>query len=613
MDFVKRMIQKKSVRYFLIGSGIVLFVIASNLFLQYCQNNRSWELAFKFAFSWHQEKFFLGSGVLLLFLLFWIGVSGSIILGGSFYGVFILLLGFADYQKMFYREEPIYPDDFKMLTELGLIREMIGLPMFLVAVLLAVGGLALLIWGMVKSLHLSRQKQLMRLGTLLFSLVMLGYVSNFNNPNNLLRRAYNRSALWIPYSQKMNYYNTGFIGGFLYNLKVEPMDQPSGYSKEAVLEITDRYQAEVASVNQYRNDSKPNIVFIMSESFSDPLKLAGLSITGDPLSDYRSIANETYSGQMLSQNYGGGTANIEFEALTGFSMELLNPQMTTPYTMLVPKMTEIPSIVSLLKGRGYQATAIHPYNTSMYKRKSVYQILGFDDFLYEDTMENQATLGNNPYISDEAAYQEVLTLLEDTNTAQFIHLVTMQTHMPYADKYPNLDYSVTGDGNLPAIENYLQDIAYSSQALKGFLQELRQQKQQTLVVFWGDHLPSLYSDSMKAANQESALHETEFLIWDSKKGLTKQTENDVVTSPFYFSADLFEQARLTTTGFYQLLVGLQEVLPAFEKGFYYQDGQWQSEISLSTEAQEIYDEYQMIQYDVLAGEGFSMATNFFKE
>ncbi len=137
----------------------------------------------------------------------------------------------------------------------------------------------------------------------------------------------------------------------------------------------------------------------MSESFSDPSRLNGVEITGDPLADYYAVADQTYSGQMLSQNYGGGTANIEFEALTGFSMGLFNAQLTTPYTMLVPKMNQLPSIVSTLKDQNYHTTAIHPYNTSMYKRKDVYEVLGFDEFISENTMTYTDTIEDNPYIS----------------------------------------------------------------------------------------------------------------------------------------------------------------------------------------------------------------------
>lgn len=207
----------------------------------------------------------------------------------------------------------------------------------------------------------------------------------------------------------MNYYNTGFMGGFLYNLPVDAMEKPENYSEAAVKKVTKTYEAK----QNEEDTEKPNIVYVMSESFSDPARLKGLEVYGgDPLQDYRAVADKTYSGQMLSQNYGGGTANIEFEALTGFSMELFNAQMTTPYTMLVPEFQMFPSLVSTLKKRGYETTAIHPYNTSMYKRKDVYQTFGFDQFLDESTMKHTDKIENNPYISDEAAYREIFDQLE---------------------------------------------------------------------------------------------------------------------------------------------------------------------------------------------------------
>lgn len=107
---------------------------------------------------------------------------------------------------------------------------------------------------------------------------------------------------------------------------------------------------------------------------------------------------------------------------------------------------------------------------------------------YTDTIEN------NPYISDESAYKEVMTLLKEEKTPQFIHLVTMQTHMPYDGKYDNLDYPAKtsdGSGTLD-LENYLQDISYSSTALKQFTEELKNLSRRTLVVFWGSSSRDLF-------------------------------------------------------------------------------------------------------------------------
>ncbi|MBX8938319.1 LTA synthase family protein [Enterococcus gilvus] len=598
-------LRKFSWRQFLKIIGVVGLIIVSNLFFQLTQNEFSFDLAFKFAFSWHTEKFFLGCFVLLIFYGWISSFLGSLKTGSIFYTLTVIGVGIANYLKMKYRMEPIYPDDLKMITEFGMIRDMVGIPLFILFILLLAVGIFLIVFSIRKSLKLEKKRQWLRVGLFVLTSGLLIYIGGFNQQGNLLRKAYNKTALWIPYSQKMNYYNTGFMGGFLYNLPVEAMEKPENYSAAAVKKVTKEYQNKTKEAT----DEKPNIVYVMSESFSDPGRLDGVEIFGgDPLQDYRAVANKTYSGQMLSQNYGGGTANIEFEALTGFSMELFNAQMTTPYTMLVPEFHSFPSLVGTLKGRGYETTAIHPYNTSMYKRKDVYKTFGFDQFLDESTMKHTDKIENNPYISDEAAYQEIFDHLEKNKKPQFLHLVTMQTHMPYENKYNDLTYGVQGD-NSSAVRSYLQDIAYSSEALKAFLEKLDDLPERTLVVFWGDHLPGIYSDAIQEENQGHQLHETEFLMYDNRHQLNNQ---QVTTSPFYFAADLFQQGRLQLTGFQSLLVALQKELPAFEKGMYYQSGQWFKEARLNKQQEKIYRDYQMIQYDITAGKQYSLKEKFFE-
>ncbi|WP_066026451.1 LTA synthase family protein [Enterococcus mundtii] len=607
--------QQKILRITTLGVVTVLVILISNLYLQWCQNNLSVDLALKFAFSWHTEKFLLACFVLLTVFLFMVAFAGSYLFGLLFYLVSIGILGFANYLKMSYRQEPIYPDDLKMITEFNLLKDMTGTPIFIGLMLVAALTIGGVIWAIVRSFKKDRTFQIYRVLTLVMTVAMMGYFSNFNNPNNLLRKAYNQTALWIPYSQKMNYYNTGFIGGFLYNLKVEPMERPEGYSKEKITEITEKYQAIADEKNQTASNEQPNIIYVMSESFSDPSHLNGVTVTGDPLADYREVANQTYSGQMLSQNYGGGTANIEFEALTGLSMALFNGQMTTPYTMLVPKLDQLPSLVSTLNAQNYRTTAIHPYNTSMYKREDVYQTLGFDSFISEGNMTYTDTIDNNPYISDESAYKEILDLLKDEETPQFVHLVTMQTHMPYAGKYSQLDFSATTEDNngTDTLDNYLQDIAYSSQALKAFTEALKDTPRRTLVVFWGDHLPGIYSDEIKNKNEKQALHQTEFLMFDTAGELEKRETNDAVTSPFYFAANLLEQTNQKTTGFYQLLLEMESAIPAFERELYFQNGQWGKEAQLNQAQEEVYEAYRLIQYDLVSGEQYSLDAGFYEK
>src|SRR5699024_11488846 len=115
-----------------------------------------------------------------------------------------------------------------------------------------------------------------------------------------------------------------------YNMRVKAMEEPADYSKKKIQNIVDQYQKKLPEPSAKAKE-KPNIVYVMSESFSDLAHLKRLTITGEPLKDYYAVANQTYSGKMLSQNYGGGTANIEFSALTGFSLSFLAPTLHTPY------------------------------------------------------------------------------------------------------------------------------------------------------------------------------------------------------------------------------------------------------------------------------------------
>ncbi|MDR0921383.1 MAG: LTA synthase family protein [Lactobacillales bacterium] len=594
----------KKLTYLFEGLFSVLLVLLSSFYLQLCQNQFSFQLATNFAFSWHTTKFLLGTLVLLVLYLFFVSLLGSFRGGGAFYTLFIGFLGFADYMKMAKREEPIYPDDFSILFQVRLLYDMLGVKLFAVLVI----GVALLLIIVYRSLKasfkLSRKGQILRVGTLIMTVLSLGYIGQFNQPKNLLRQGYNQSALWIPYSQKMNYYNVGFVGGFLYNLNVSPMDKPEGYSQETIEKIVKNYPP----VKETTTSEKPNIVFVMSESFSNPDLLKGIELNQNPIESYQEVARKGIRGSMLSQGYGGGTANIEFEALTSFSIEPLNAQLTTPYTQLVPKLENFPSIVEQVEHLGYETTAIHPYNTSMYKREDVYRVLHFNQFLSEKNMTNTEKQENNPYISDESAYKEVLKQLDKSTQPQFVHLVTMQTHMPYENKYSTLDFYSFGAANNRTLDNYFQDIHEASEALGQFVEQAKKLKRPTIIVFWGDHLPGIYDENIRQQNTNATLHQTEFMIYDTQ---SEESVEPIVTSPIYFSPMTFEKGNLALSGYQKLLLNLQKVLPAFEKNLYYQKGDWQAERSLTKEEQKIYEDYRMIEYDIVAGKQYSLKEKFF--
>ena len=188
----------------------------------------------------------------------------------------------------------------------------------------------------------------------------------------------------------------------------------------------------------------------------------------------------------------------------------------------------------------------------------------------------------------------------------------MQTHMPYGKKYPDKNIAVTGDVDTNAIADYLTDIEYSSHALLKFLEELKQVDRRTIVVFWGDHLPAIYSDEFQASLNPVDLHLTEFLLYDTADELKDKKNNQEIISPFYFTSTMVTQAGLKQAPMDRLLQELSSQIPAFEKTHAYQNGEWQERVSLDNKhLKTLYHDYQLIQYDIVAGKQYSLKTGFF--
>ena len=596
--------------------SLLMTVFVVHLYLQWTQNDLDAGLVVNFVFAWHTEKFLISTGVVVTLGLWLWALLGNIRWANALLLLSGGILGMATYEKMLQRNEPVYPSDLKMLTEATFLLEMLN------GRALAALGLVLVLFlaFVFFSLRQSKSKKTVKLGwkarVLVFfaTSIALGYAGQFQQEGNLLKKAYDRTAYWIPYSQQMNYYNTGFVAGFLYNLSAASMEMPTGYSKEKIDELKATYQQLADEVNAERTAALPetNIIYIMNESFADPLELEGLDLQSDPIPFTRALMETSYSGEMLSQGYGGGTANIEFEALTGFSMEPFAANITTPYTQFLSSQDDFPSVVSRLEAAGFRTTAIHPYNTTMYKRLENYETLGFDTFLYEDTMTNTDKLDTNPYISDAAAYSEILAILKASEEKDFVHLVTMQNHTPYQNKYTVLPSAAETGIASQTIRNYLQDLQYSDQALADLLGALQEWEEPTVVVFWGDHWPSVFGEDLYASNTIQNMHETPMFIYSNTEEVQK---NLGITSPIYFFPEVLELSGSRVTAFEALLMALQEQVPAFEKTQYVNadTGEYvASRQGLSEQARTLLADYDLIQYDTTTGDRYAEANGFFQ-
>ena len=231
----------------------------------------------------------------------------------------------------------------------------------------------------------------------------------------------------------------------------------------------------------------------------------------------RDVIAKSSSGNLLSPGFGGNTANIEFEVLTGLSMYNLTPG-SIPYQQAFDTKSFFPSLVSMLEEKNYETLAIHPYKKQFYKRNKVYNAMGFNNFLGEDDLISADRLSENAYVSDQSVVNEIVDKLKNTDSPMFIHTVTMQNHLPIEEgKHGKNSITVeglTGEAK-EHMEIYAEGIKQSSIATRNLIDALEQMDEPTVVIFFGDHLPSFKSDVYEQAGYDKDSFDNERLKWQT--------------------------------------------------------------------------------------------------
>ena len=335
----------------------------------------------------------------------------------------------ANREKIAARNEPVLPVDLSMVKVAGSLFGMVS-PILWVGVITGIAILIVAIYWLEKHYPVKlRFKSRQRWGYLLLAPILFGSCVFWNHAgtpiNNLLLSIDDKPMF---YNQLSGARTNGPLVQFMNNVDVKIMDKPSGYSKARMEQIVKKYQSQAQVVNRYRhNDLKrQTVIFNLNESFSDPSRVPGVNLKNSPISEIKKIQQQNTGGTMISSGYGGGTANMEYMTLTGYSVSNFSPTLPVPYTQLVGKLKVNPSIVDSFN----HAVAIHPYIGTFYNRTSVYPKFGFDKFLYlgsKDKIRHQHRIDRSPYLSDQTSYQNVIDQLRSYPHGQFINLVTCKT------------------------------------------------------------------------------------------------------------------------------------------------------------------------------------------
>lgn len=570
--------------------------------------------------------FLLSSAVLWLLLLLLVAVTGRLYLSGATLLSAVVVLGFANYQKMRVRNEPLLPSDFAFAANTGFLADMVTtatlvaistfiLLTFLIAVLL--GRMTRDVYPRITrraNAGLWRRWLGVRAAIAIVTVLLLSYVTHFNESGNLVRVAYERGGTnWAFWFQRVNYLRHGTVAGFLYNLSTVQMEQPDGYSEERMDAVVERYERLAARMNDDADRallSRLNVVVILSESFSDPTAIPGVSLERDPIPFTRRLMDSTVSGQLLAQHFGGGTANMEYEALTGLSLSQFLPQNDTPYSMSVYEQTDYPSVVGYLKSFGHTAVGVHPYMPTMYKRGQAYEALGFDRFVTEDTINDRTRIDDSDFIADSAAFDETLLQMRATEGPDLLNVVTMQNHYPTDDVYddPIKASGVHPDARSP-LGHFARGLEHSDAAFRSFLDEVKATGEPTAVVFYGDHQPALWQDDPEIADRKREMHQAPFFLWSNVKDLPDRQLS--LTSPIYFMPMLFRELGLEVPPYYALLSEMQQRVSAMENGEYFApDGTLLDDPTADPAFERLLNDYRLVQYDFAVGERHAVSRLF---
>ncbi|MDR7360557.1 LTA synthase family protein [Nocardioides marmoribigeumensis] len=602
-------------------SFAAVWTMACNVLLNYWRTDAS----FQQLVERHdvQRVFLLSSVVLGALLAVLTALTNRLLASCGVLLALCLIVAAADHAKLELRREPVYPSDVAFLREPGFLTEMVS-PQYVAVGLLGAAGVvvgAALLGRLLRRWfpHPDRTQRRLWLGwhasRVVVGAVALSFLVSlhgFNHAGSFARGAYEKAGVhWKPWAQSANYKQNGFVAGFLYNMPVPAMREPKGYSAATMREIAARYAAPTASESAGGSTVTPNVVVVLSEAFSDPTRLHRVHLERDPIPYTRALMGRTTSGNMLAQLLGGGTANMEFETLTGQSLSQFLPQMNTPYQMLVDKMKSYPSAVGYAKQQGHPTVGVHPFIPTMYRRDAVYPVLGFDRFVSKDKMVHRRRIEpTSRFISDGAAFDEVLDQLRDADGPALVNLVTMQNHYPMKGQYPD-PMPVTGitGTRKDQLANYARGLEYSDRAMKNFLASLRQLDEPTTVVFFGDHLPSFWAGSKAMAEEGLTLRQTPYFLWSNGKRLPARHED--LTSPIYFLPLLWQELGLPLPPYYRLLLELHEQIPAMEQGEYYlPDGRRVTESGLPPEAKRLLRDYRLVQYDFSIGHRYAVDQMF---
>lgn len=317
------------------------------------------------------------------------------------------------------------------------------------------------------------------------------------------------------------------------------IDKPSDYSEKKIESIEKQTKEKLAE-NKKKKVKKPNIIFVQLESHFDITQVKGIKFNKDPLENFHKYMKGYSSGQLSMPSYGAGTANSEFELITGMNLDHFGAAEYPYKTVLQDTTTE--SMATVLKKQGYSAHAIHNNSAAFYDRDLVFSQLGFDTFTTKESM-NIKKWTENGWAKDLILTSCINDSLDSTKGQDYVYCISVQGHgdYPTTEIIENPEITVSGieDEGLKNKYTYYANQVYQMDQFVGRLvKSLEKRNEETILVMYGDHLPSLEieDEDLTYGNK----YETSYFIWDNI-GLKKQ---DGVIEAYDLGAEILDRCNI---------------------------------------------------------------------
>lgn len=378
-----------------------------------------------------------------------------------------------------------------------------------IAVVLAIAGLVLLfIKGPKKATRVKWKRNL--IAVLLVIATTFGATSVMINTNRVETFFGNLAYAYKDYGVAYCFINTWLNTG---------ISKPEGYSEEMMLDIFN--QDELGDDNMMLLEQKdedeehPNIIFLQLESFIDPEGINTIEVDGETCPNFRYLVENYPSGELTVPACGAGTANVEFEVMTGLSVKFFGPGEYPYKSVLTENSTE--TLGFDLKSLGYSTHAVHNHRGVFYNRNTVFANMGMDTFTSIEYMNDVEKTPKN-WAKDDLLVECMTDCLDSTESRDMIYTISVQGHGQYPGEEtlenPKLKVTKAPTEELKwKFEYYVNQIHEMDQFIKRLTDTLAAYDEPVVLVMYGDHIPAI--DLTEEALNNGNLYGTEYVIWSN--------------------------------------------------------------------------------------------------